>query len=668
MQIIIITSPETIKDEALICNSLFARGLETLHLRKPEACEEVYEKFILRIEPRYRNRIVIHDHYPLAKKYQLHGIHLKSGQGNEYNHYRTFGHISISCHSVKEINELPFHPAYCFLSPVFDSISKQGYKSRFPELPVLETSQPRVIALGGITPANLPLCRDKGFSGVAVLGYIWENPEEALQRYVQLKTPVVMSIAGFDPSAGAGVTADLKTFENCDAYGLGIASAITFQNQDEYLGTRWTSLEDICSQCELQFKKFQPEYVKIGLIESFEVLDSLTRYLCERVPGIRIIWDPILKASAGFQFHDSADKQNIEKLHNILNRLYLITPNTEELRQLFGINPVESLQEISRHHELNILWKGGHNAERLSVDRLIASHKSYVFEVNRGKYEKHGTGCVLSAAITAMLAQGISLPRACDKAQLYVSNLIDTNNSKLGYHSIGYELVAEKPAPLALRLQYITDQKEGVTIAEQIEAVCRGGVRWVQLRIKGGSEEELLREGRLAKEICRRYHALFIINDNLQVARLLDADGVHLGKEDAHPLEARKILGPGKIIGATCNSWEDVILRTAQQVDYIGLGPFTFTTTKKKLSPVLGLQGYQHILELMKQSEIHIPVFAIGGIVETDIPSLLETGIQGIALSGLIKNSNDIIAKTKEIIHLTDCPCHKDPVIQNDKL
>lgn len=660
MKIIIITSPESIKDEALACNSLFAHGLETLHLRKPGANEDLYENFILRIEPRYRNRIVIHDYYHLVGKYQLHGIHLKSGQGEEYIYYQGFKHISISCHSVEEINKLPFHPAYCFLSPVFDSISKQGYKSSFPELPDLESIRPQVIALGGITPDNLSLCRNKGFSGVATLGYIWENPEEALQRFVQLKTPVVMSIAGFDPSSGAGVTADLKTFENCEAYGLGIASAITFQNQDEYQGTRWTSLEDICSQCELQFKKFQPEYIKIGLIESFETLDALTRYLCERVPGVRIIWDPILKASAGFQFHNSKDTENIKRLHNILNRLYLITPNTEELRQLFGATPVEALQEISRHHDLNILWKGGHNNEELSTDRLIGSHKSYVFRVNRGKYEKHGTGCVLSAAITAMLAQGKSLPESCDKAQLYVLSLINSNNSKLGFHSIGHRLMYDKPSPLGLHLQYITDHKEDLTIAEQIEAVCRGGMRWVQLRIKNASEEELLREGRVAKEICRRYNALFIVNDNVQVARLLDADGVHLGKEDAHPLEARKILGPGKIIGATCNSWEDVILRTAQQVDYVGLGPFTFTTTKKKLSPVLGLEGYRHILGLMKQSGIHIPVFAIGGITETDIPSLLETGIQGIALSGLIKNSSDMIAKTQEIINLTDYSGNKN--------
>lgn len=650
MNLIIITPPQQVKDEALICNSLFAYGLETLHLRKPGACEETYKEFIRQIEPRFRNRIVIHEQYHLAEKYHLRGIHLKSNKGDEYIHYQEYSHISISCHTLDKINSLPFCPTYCFLSPVFDSISKQDYKSSFNELPDLKDIHIPVIALGGITPHNLVHCLRNGFQGVAALGYIWEQPEEALQRFIQLKTPTVMSIAGFDPSSGAGITADLKTFESCEAYGLGVCSAITFQNQDEYEGTRWTSVKDILSQCELQFNKYQPQYIKIGLIENFEVLDTITRYLCERIPDIRIIWDPILKASAGFQFHHCEKEENHQKLNDILNRLYLITPNTGELHRLFGTDNPQALCEISRRHQLNILWKGGHNDEQLSIDRLISPGESWEFPVRRGKYEKHGTGCVLSAAITAIIAGGLPLYQACSKAQLYVSRFMDSNNSKLGYHHIGTNLTTGTPSSGELRLQYITDHKENTTIGQQIEAVCQGGIRWVQLRMKGFTDEELLREGRLAKEICHRHHALFIVNDNIQIARQLEADGVHLGMDDMNPLAAREILGSGKIIGATCNTWEDVQLRATQKVDYIGLGPFTYTTTKEKLSPVIGLQGYLRILNQMKQFGINIPVFAIGGITETDIPSLLQTGIQGIALSGLIKNSPDITAKTKEII------------------
>lgn len=648
MKTIIITSPSIIQDEAIICNSLFANGLEILHLRKPGADQAVYEHFIRQIEPRYRNRIVIHDYYPLAAEYQLHGIHLKSGKAKEYINYPEH-RISISCHSVAEINALPFRPAYCFLSPVFDSISKQGYNSRFMELPDLSQLSVPVIALGGITPDKITSCRLACFEGEAALGYIWEKPEEALSRFIRLKTPFTMSIAGFDPSSGAGVTADIKTFEATGSYGLGVCSAITFQNEDVYIGTHWIGMEEIRKQCNVLFQKHQPEYIKIGLIESFEVMDRLTEYLSASCPDAKIIWDPILKASSGYVFH----QQNTERLNSILQRLYLITPNTEELQQLFGVDTdVQGLQQICRTYQFNLLWKGGHNKGPEASDCLITPDEIYYFSVQKSVYGKHGTGCIVSAAITSALAQGFPLPEACNKAQLYVSGVIGSNDSNLGFHTLGKVAFNSYPHPSELNLQYITAPKTGVSLCEQVEAVCRGGVRWVQLRIKNASVAEIICEGKVMKEICRRYNTLFIINDNVEAARQLDADGVHLGKEDMDPLKAREILGPDKIIGATCNSWEDILLRQKQQVDYIGLGPYTFTTTKEKLSPILGLEGYRELLDRMREHHISIPVFAIGGITEQDIPLLMQTGIQGIALSGLIKNSDDMCAKTRKILRL----------------
>ena len=156
---------------------------------------------------------------------------------------------------------------------------------------------------------------------------------------------------------------------------------------------------------------------------------------------------------------------------------------------------------------------------------------------------------------------------------------------------------------------------------------------------------------RYAKELqalCRERHVPFIVNDNVDIALELDADGGHLGKEDMNPLKARQILGYSKIIGGTCNTFEDVVTRFRQQVDYIGLGPFTYTSTKKRLSPVLGLEGYRKIMEACRKEGIYLPVHAIGGIREDDIQPILNTGITGIALSSLLKNSEDITGKTRE--------------------
>lgn len=652
MKIIVITSPTPVKDEAAICNHLFTHGLKYLHLRKPGASAEVYERFIRQIFPVYRNRIVLHEHYELVKKYRLHGIHLKYPQANEYIYYIQQYAVSISCHRVDEIRQLPFRPAYCFLSPIFDSISKTGYRSRFGQLPDLSDIDCPVIALGGLEPDKTGLCRRAGFEGIAVLGYLWNNPDEAIERYIRLKTPFVLSIAGFDPSSGAGIGADLKTFEATGSYGLGVCSALTFQNEDTFTGVHWTAWEDIKKQCDLLLQKYNIEFLKIGLIESFEILDRLLDYLLDQDKRLKIIWDPILKASAGFSFHRYTPEDQ-ERLKRILDRVYLITPNTDELYRLFGegITP-DRLQIVCRDHHLNILWKGGHNAGVDATDVLFQPDRTTNFSVPRSRYTKHGTGCTLSSALLSALAQGDALATSCNKAQLYVSRFIESNNSLLGYHCIGKYTPDSKPWLGELSLQYITAPKEGMTLCEQVEAVCQGGMRWIQLRMKGASLAEMLCEGRKVKEICRRHRALFIINDRVDVARLLEADGVHLGKEDMDPWEARRILGPGKIVGATCNTWDDILLRQKQQVDYIGLGPYAFTTTKEKLSPVLGLEGYRFLLGRIQENKTSIPVFAIGGITETDIPPLMQTGIQGIALSGLIKNSPDLKRQTIKILNL----------------
>lgn len=647
MKTIVITSPVPVKDEATVCNLLFDHGLELLHLRKPGGNREAYETFIRKIRCCYRKRIVIHDHYSLAEKYRLRGIHLKSGQGIHYSDYPDC-RVSISCHSVEEIRHLPFRPEYCFLSPVFDSISKPGYRSRFADMPDLSGIPFPVIALGGITPEKTALCREAGFQGVAVLGYIWEEPQEALSRFTLLKTPYVMSIAGFDPSSGAGIPADLKTFEATGSYGLGVCSGVTFQNEVTYQGTHWMAFEEIRKQCELQFDRHLPEYLKIGLIEDFTTLDLLTAWIRRTYPWMKIVWDPILKASAGYTFHTT----NPVLLDSVLKRLYLITPNTVELRELFGTEDPDSLQDIAGKYRLNILWKGGHNEGKEVTDCLITPSDISRFTVSRSRYGKHGTGCILSAALVSALAQGKSLEEACNQAQLYVAKAIISNNSELSFHYLSDVTYCSKPSPSQLNLQYITAPKPDVSLCEQIEEVCRGGMRWVQLRMKNADVATLLQEGQWAKEICRHYNALLIINDNVEVSRQLQADGVHLGKEDMNPLEARKILGPGKIIGATCNTWEDILLRQKQGVDYIGLGPYAYTRTKEKLSPLLGLAGYTTLLGKMREAGITLPVFAIGGITEGDIPALMQTGIQGIALSGLIKNSSDLCRKTREIIQL----------------
>lgn len=190
------------------------------------------------------------------------------------------------------------------------------------------------------------------------------------------------------------------------------------------------------------------------------------------------------------------------------------------------------------------------------------------------------------------------------------------------------------------KLQYIS---QGNTIEQQlynIHQALDAGCDWIQMRFKNQTAKDTFALAEAVKFLSEEYLANFIVNDNLYLAQQVAADGVHLGLSDMKIEEARAILGSTKIIGGTANTFEDIENHIKNGCDYIGLGPFKFTSTKEKLSPILGLSGYFDILEKIKKNKIEIPVYAIGGIDLKDISPLMETGIHGIAVSGMITNSD----------------------------
>lgn len=203
-------------------------------------------------------------------------------------------------------------------------------------------------------------------------------------------------------------------------------------------------------------------------------------------------------------------------------------------------------------------------------------------------------------------------------------------------------------------LQYISHFTPQISYAEGIRMALEGGCRWIQLRMKDAPAEEIIACAEEVIPLCRRHGAKFLLDDHVELVRQLDADGVHLGKNDMPVDEARKILGPDIIIGGTANTIEDIIRLHKQGADYIGCGPFRFTTTKKNLSPILGLDGYKSIVLKMKELGIDLPIVAIGGITVEDIPAVMETGVSGIALSGAILGAPDPVEMTARIIETID--------------
>ena len=193
------------------------------------------------------------------------------------------------------------------------------------------------------------------------------------------------------------------------------------------------------------------------------------------------------------------------------------------------------------------------------------------------------------------------------------------------------------------KLQYISQGLTPDIHITNIESALNAGIKLIQLRLKNISNESYTEYAIKAKALCEKFDAQLIINDNPEVAKICNADALHLGLDDMNVIEAKKII-PNKIIGGTANTFENIIQRCAEGVNYIGLGPFRFTTTKEKLSPILGVDGYTNIIQKMKQLSVaelvEVPIYAIGGIELNDIESIINTGVYGIAVSGLITNAN----------------------------
>ena len=203
-----------------------------------------------------------------------------------------------------------------------------------------------------------------------------------------------------------------------------------------------------------------------------------------------------------------------------------------------------------------------------------------------------------------------------------------------------------------LKLQFITHQTERYSYLDSARMALEGGCKWIQLRMKDAPLDEVERVALELKPLCKQHDALLVLDDHVELTKKLEVDGVHLGKNDMPIAEARRVLGEGFIIGGTANTFDDVKAHYQAGADYIGCGPFRFTTTKKNLSPVLGLEGYRSIIARMEKEGIDLPVVAIGGITYDDIPQLLQTGINGIAMSGSILRADDPVEETRRLLNI----------------
>ena len=204
-------------------------------------------------------------------------------------------------------------------------------------------------------------------------------------------------------------------------------------------------------------------------------------------------------------------------------------------------------------------------------------------------------------------------------------------------------------------LQFITNENSSVSPSQQVLEVIDGGCRWIQIRLKDASDEEIRKLFFEIREKAKETLSTIIINDRVELAKSLGADGVagvHLGMDDMPASEARALMGPEAIIGVTAHSFEEADSFRGLDVDYIGVGPYSYTETKKNLAPILGLEGISEIMRRVKESDLSLPIVAVGGIRKEDVKGLLDAGVNGIAVSGAIANSDNLAGATSELLSL----------------
>lgn len=199
-------------------------------------------------------------------------------------------------------------------------------------------------------------------------------------------------------------------------------------------------------------------------------------------------------------------------------------------------------------------------------------------------------------------------------------------------------------------IQFITHQNARYGYVEGARLALEGGCRWIQLRMKDATDDEVRPVAHELRKLCSDYNAKFILDDRVNLVKEVSADGVHLGKNDMPVDEARQVLGPDYIIGGTANTFEDIERLYQQGANYIGCGPFRFTTTKKNLSAILGIDGYRNIVKRMHDAGINLPMVAIGGILYEDIPEIMQTGVTGIAVSGAVLNADNPVEEMKRMV------------------
>lgn len=470
-------------------------------------------------------------------------------------------------------------------------------------------------------------------------------------------TPCALTIAGFDPSGGAGISADLRVFAALGVAGLSVSTALTVQNSRGVRAVHPVGVDILEAQLEALFSDAAIAAVKIGMLAGACQVRAAVRAI-ERFRPPHVILDPVLSSTGGVPLLDGPGRRAL--VRELLPLCGLVMPNLPEAAALTGLKVARAADMAAAGEKLlrlgarAVLIKGGHRAGRPTDVLYRAGNVPTAYVGARvATVHAHGTGCLLSSATASYLALGLEIEDSIRRAKDRVGRALETPvvvGGGRGYPEILPAARADIAHSQRLArlngLYVVTDAslRPGRSLEKLVRAVLDGGADVVQLRAKRLGIPALVRLAKRFKRIAQARGALFIVNDRVDVALAADADGVHLGPEDMPPADARRVLGAGRLIGVSVGTVREA-RRASPHASYFGVGAIFGSKTKTDAGPPIGLRRLREIGQACPGR----PLVAIGGIDAGNIGDAARAGAAAAAVVSAVAGAADMTEAARRL-------------------
>lgn len=471
-------------------------------------------------------------------------------------------------------------------------------------------------------------------------------------------TPLCWSIAGSDSSAGAGIQADLKTFQSFGVHGCTVVTAVTAQNTHGVQRVACVAPDLVAAQLKSLADDTSPAAIKIGMLGTAGIVAAVADALARL--DARVICDPVLASSSGTRLLDDDALALLRA--RLLPRVNLLTPNLPEAAILLGraiATPSEveqAARDLLQTGVKCVLLKGGHAGGEVSSDYWTNGRMGgWITSRRIHTPHTHGGGCTLSSAIAAAHALGLGGLDAIVLARAYVNQGLRCGGgvgsgrgplAHLGWpeHAQDLPVLTDHapatldgpafPAPAPLGLYPIVDR------ADWVARLLPLGVKTIQLRAKDLAGAALEAEVGRAIALGRQYGAQVYINDHWQLALQHGAYGVHIGQDDLPGTDLAALRAAGLRLGVSTHGYAEIARALAVKPSYLAIGTLFHSPSKTFAHAPLGLPAFRRLRAL-----VDVPVVAIGGITAERAPAVYAAGADGIAVISDVTQAPDLPAR-----------------------